>query len=90
MFQTNCRLLVLKAVHGGIDRFHKPQRLAPMHDVLVDEELVFLVERLGRLGDDDGIIGDKGLHFPVFVLSTVYQSINPAIDGHRIHVIVLA
>ena len=89
LFKANGRLLTLQAVHGGINGFHKPQHLTSVHDILVDEELIFFVKRLGGLGDDDGIIRGKSLHILVFMLGAMNQGINPAIDGHRIHDVVL-
>ena len=56
LLNADGRLLVLQAVHCGKHWLHQPQHLATVHDVLVNEELVFLVERFGGLCDDDGIV----------------------------------
>ena len=89
LFDAYGRLLALQAIHGGIHRLDHPQHLAAVHDVLVDEELVALVERLCRLGNDDGIIRGEGLHLAFLVLGAVHQGIYFAVDLQADHIIIL-
>ena len=59
-----------------------------MHDVLVDEELVFFVERLRGLGDDDGIVCRIDFYVSRSVLCAVQQGVNLTLNGLPLHVIV--
>ena len=89
LFQSDGGFLALQTVHRGKYRLNQPQHLAPMHDVLVDEELVAFIERLRGFSDDDGVKGREGLHFLFFILGTVNQSVNLSVNLNTANVVVL-
>ena len=56
---------------------------------MVDEELVFFVERLGRFGNDDSVIRGESLHILFLVLRAVDERIDFAVNLNATHIIVL-